>query len=569
MKSFILNLQKLVKHDDEKLFFGSMFLFLLTFVFYFPAKILSGNTLEILVSDETFFTGLALVVVTSFLLYIPYKLLYLVKRTRPILRFVSYGFYYWTASCIFYGLFRVDILARFGKLQGVSFENFKITSQEIWISLILYFAFFIAFLLIAKKIKTKHLIASLLLASFTFLVEGVYLNRTQISSKSKGKHYVVSQNNPNTIIFVLDMFQGDILPQVFENYPEVKPELDGFTWYPYAQAVGEGTVANIYKMVSGKKYNLQYLNSLAQQNPKLRVADLTAEVMSNSFLKRYHDDGAKVFLLADYTFPFVPEKMDFLSSYSGGVSLNHNFLLNLSLLRGMPLFLKPYIYRNSKGRWRVGDIYLRHGQFDDIMESVVIQDNYPPTLNMFHTNETHGPYTKAQNCQRSLRLAHQNSQSPEEERERASYTYGCAMKIVTNFLQKLKESGAYDRTRIVIMSDHGASSTGEANIHHLEDYQVKIDGRWNPLILIKDFNQKGELQISPSLMLTIDLPAWVCDDLCPEIDAVDNRDGHLQQRTFKADHAAWEVDWFKDRFFKNVPESYEERIFTYEKLKFE
>ena len=85
------------------------------------------------------------------------------------------------------------------------------------------------------------------------------------------------------------------------------------------------------------------------------------------------------------------------------------------------------------------------------------------------------------------------------------------------------------------------------------------------MILIKDFQERGELKTSSSLMLTMDLPAWICNEHCPDIDATDNRDGRLQKRVFQKDHADWEMDWSRDRFFKNVPKSYEEKIFTYQK----
>ena len=249
---------------------------------------------------------------------------------------------------------------------------------------------------------------------------------------------------------------------------------------------GEGTVSNIYRMIAGQKYTLQYLNSLSEKNSRMTVADLAVEVVSHSFLKTYHDAGANVFLLADYTIPFHQEKLEFLSAYTGYKGFNHNFLLNLSLLRGMPLFLKPFIYRNSEGRWRIGDIYAGIKGFREIMQSVVFQNHYPKTLHVFHTNDTHSPYTTDQNCQRSLVLANTSSQSIQEERTRASYSYACTLKIVTDFLQKLKNQQIYDQTRIVIMADHGASRTGEAHIQYVP--RLSIENRWTMESF--DFNQR-------------------------------------------------------------------------------
>ena len=186
MKFVIVLFKKLFQHDHEKIFFGSVILFFLTFVFYFPAKIFSGNSLEILVEHQTFLIGLALILPVSLIFYLVYKVLYLIPKVRPILNIFSYSILFWTISCVFYGVFRVDILSRFGQLHGLSFENFSVTTQEIWWSLILYLVCFVMFLWGVRKVKNQHVIAFLCLINLIFFIEGLFLILKQSSPRDQG-----------------------------------------------------------------------------------------------------------------------------------------------------------------------------------------------------------------------------------------------------------------------------------------------------------------------------------------------------------------------------------------------
>lgn len=62
----------------------------------------------------------------------------------------------------------------------------------------------------------------------------------------------------------------------------------------------------------------------------------------------------------------------------------------------------------------------------------------------------------------------------------------CSMTIVKEYLQKLKDSGTYDNSAILIMADHGYG--------HNET--IPIIGRGNPLLAIKGRNEHHSLQIS-------------------------------------------------------------------------
>ena len=64
--------------------------------------------------------------------------------------------------------------------------------------------------------------------------------------------------------------------------------------------------------------------------------------------------------------------------------------------------------------------------------------------------------------------------------------------IINKYLTRIKESGQYDNTAIIILSDHGFSGY---------DYT----GRQNPILFIKGYNEKHEMQISDKKVSYADL----------------------------------------------------------------
>ena len=64
-----------------------------------------------------------------------------------------------------------------------------------------------------------------------------------------------------------------------------------------------------------------------------------------------------------------------------------------------------------------------------------------------------------------------------EQKQRATLT------ILKQYIQKLKDSGVYDNSTIMIMGDHGYSLTG-------------LEGRQNALLMVKSENEHHELQWS-------------------------------------------------------------------------
>ena len=75
----------------------------------------------------------------------------------------------------------------------------------------------------------------------------------------------------------------------------------------------------------------------------------------------------------------------------------------------------------------------------------------------------------------------------------------------------LKENGIYDNTRIIIASDHGSyhSFTNSKSLPRNIEW-------FNPLLMVKDFNEEKEFQINNEFMTQADVPAIAIEDVIDE-----------------------------------------------------
>lgn len=109
----------------------------------------------------------------------------------------------------------------------------------------------------------------------------------------------------------------------------------------------------------------------------------------------------------------------------------------------------------------------------------------------------------------------------------------CVLSSVGLFLDKLRELRLYDRTMIVITSDHGY----EIDINNLQfpplaqDFffplsattgpdNIKPAGSYNPTLIFKDFGSRGALKVNQAPASLLDITVTVCEDLggCNSLD---------------------------------------------------
>ena len=66
-----------------------------------------------------------------------------------------------------------------------------------------------------------------------------------------------SKDKPNTVILFLDRALAGAVPVALEEFPELKDEYDGFTWYPDTLSFGVNTITTLPAMLGGYEYSPQ------------------------------------------------------------------------------------------------------------------------------------------------------------------------------------------------------------------------------------------------------------------------------------------------------------------------
>lgn len=77
-------------------------------------------------------------------------------------------------------------------------------------------------------------------------------------------------------------------------------------------------------------------------------------------------------------------------------------------------------------------------------------------------------------------------------------------KLISAFIERLKQAGVYDNSVIIIMGDHGYQPANNAPENH-------ILSRFNPVLLVKGFDERHDFMISDKPVSYYDLPQAYID----------------------------------------------------------
>ena len=328
--------------------------------------------------------------------------------------------------------------------------------------------------------------------------------------------YFSEQNN--VIHIILDAFQANVFEYILQSRPQMKDEFSGFTFFRDAVTPSDVTYLSVPATLSGKAYT------------------------NDSTISDYHDDT----LGGENLYTFLAERnyaidvatpvwwnqtSNVFSSYyriptpyAGNEALRSTalLLLDISLFRQAPHFLKSQIYRN--GVWLISNRLLSrpeqqfshfaHNEFlRDFTERAAIKSERP-TYKFIHLVTPHAPLVTDYECGF---FGAEQAYSME--------TFGvqsrCTLESVTAFLRRLKKLGIYNDSLLLIHGDHGGGvafdmrdADGQASNSSESLHQMW--GNPLPLVLVKPPGADGPLRISNNPVSLTDLPATVADLLDTE-----------------------------------------------------
>ncbi|MBQ8261316.1 MAG: YidC/Oxa1 family membrane protein insertase [Lachnospiraceae bacterium] len=381
-----------------------------------------------------------------------------------------------------------------------------------------------------------------------------YLEERQ-TDDSEGEletQFSLTRTGNNVIVLFCDRFASAYFPYLLEQFPELRDSYEGFTYYPNCISFATNTLLGAPAMMGGYEYTPMQMNQREG-----RLVDLHNE--STMVLPVYFDNlGYDVKVVdpphvnyvweSDYTpFEAYPDievcslinnykeryeqeyREDYTNVDYGEIGTKNCRLYALTQMLYPPL-------RNvvgGNGRYYTTDNYayyeqsyfLRDYAYAFYMPQLTDAENDNDTYTFIEWEITHE--------YQMLLAPDYRSGMPTEEHPYAGigsypenpaivdpelniqsyHVNACAILMIADYLDALKEMGVYDNTRIIIVSDHG-SVIPTAPFWEMES--LPFAANFNPMLLVKDFNSTGEVQTDWTFVTNADTPYLATEGLGAE-----------------------------------------------------
>ncbi|MBN2694530.1 YidC/Oxa1 family membrane protein insertase [bacterium] len=403
------------------------------------------------------------------------------------------------------------------------------------------------YFLIRKKgielIQSLLVIAVLALSSISVInlvkIYGEYSKylKTVESSENSGdqfdKIYTLSKTKQNVLVIMLDKAVPSYFGDIINFESGVKERYDGFTWYPNTISVGRYTLLAVASLFGGYEYTPMEINK-RENKPLVESHNEALLVLPLIFKEKGYESTFTDASLAGYN--SRPDNSIFkeygiradnvMGKYSRKLMAQYykskeifntkKDMIKFALFRTAPVIVREDLY--DKGRWfkanynsktALGKEFIHgYSQLEYLSELF----NYDSDKNQYIAIVNETPHYPAILFPPTYRPTLDKKSQDEKlynqellkyaEIEHYSVNAASIMRV-GEFLDKLKENGVYDNTKIIIVSDHGSPVKTR---FFSGKRKAKSYSKYNPLLLVKDFNSRGELKISNEFMSNADTP---------------------------------------------------------------
>jgi len=398
--------------------------------------------------------------------------------------------------------------------------------------------------------KRKNSLLPILFISFAALLcfggaKAITINREfqnyskEQTEESQNKNltpvYNLSSTGRNVVIIMLDRALSGFCSVIFSEKPELHRSWSGFTWYPNCAAFSGWTLFGIPSLTGGYSYTPPNM----QDNPKPLVEKnneallLLPRIFAGNGYKTtitdppYANYGWSPDLSIFTPYPEINAE-NIKSAYINFWIKNHpdveiasiNDLLKerlilFSLFKTAPLILRTFIY--DRGDWlTVNNRDKKEDRYELTLNAIgnyaVLEylpeltniDAYIPGNVMMLFNEiTHDPvFLQSPDYVPVSTVTEKGSgvfsDNPHYHVNMAAYL------LLGRWFDYLKENAVYDNTRIIVVSDHGYNINTGSNGFVLPNGD-RLE-KYISLLMVKDFNSRGDLNINNTFMTQADVP---------------------------------------------------------------
>ncbi len=387
--------------------------------------------------------------------------------------------------------------------------------------------------------------------------------KSETEEENPDKLFTFSRTGKNVVVIMLDRAISAFVPYMFAEKPELYESFDGFTWYPNTVSFAGHTVTAAPALFGGYEYTPDRMQ--ARKGEKMRDKQTEAysvlpllfsragyetvacdlpylgyQIISDPTVLRGYPGVSAYNTIGKYESPLYSQVQPFLRK-----KLNRNLFL-YAIFRVTPGGAQSFVYNG--GKYHDPDTLISgdvtdldtFGNFSDMTGIADISDmdpefesSYSVLIRLSELTEfdeegettphfielvndtTHGPgILQMPDYEPAMIVDNSGFETGRREDEEGNvldlsdpklekhyHTNMAAFLKLGEWLDYLKENGAYDNTKIIIASDHG--------------YGINYVGKWkdydlsylNPLFMVKDFGETGKLKTSREFMTNADAPA--------------------------------------------------------------
>ena len=358
--------------------------------------------------------------------------------------------------------------------------------------------------------------------------------------------FTLSREEPNVVMLFLDGTINSYLPIIFEQFPHLKDQFKGFVYYPNTISFGAHTLIGSPSMMGGYEYTPDELNKRHTERlvDKHNQATLVLPVLflNEGFRSFVFDPPLQNHIWSDDFTAFQPYPditvRQIRGSYTQYYQAEHSEDLFLDgertselIRKRLPLhaifqLLPPVARRIFYDDGTYFTATESPGNFGEFLDSYSVL-HYLPELTaidgekgsyVFIGNETpHNPvnlqspdYTPQMNVTNTSNPLQQDSAYGKNE-YKLYQVNAVSLLRVGEWLDMLKQEGAYDNTKVIIVSDHGFLAVTPAFKHFSGN--TKTYGYFNPMLMVKDFDANHDFLTDGRFMTNADAPLFAVKDV--------------------------------------------------------
>jgi YidC/Oxa1 family membrane protein insertase len=395
-----------------------------------------------------------------------------------------------------------------------------------------------SFLCVVKLIDIKNAILR-----YNALQQRVAKSNAKMESFDTRPVFMLSKTEKNIIFIMLDRAINSYFPMCIEEKPEIKKSFKGFIYYPNTVSFYRSTIFGAPPLFGGYEYTTYKMNmrngvsmkdkhnesilmlpELFKQNGyNVFVTDMPyvdyEEIMDPEFYtKRGMKAQNTIGLYSDKYLHDILGLDEYPQAINMKALLERNILI-FSILESSIYSLRDILYQNGK-YWSVTDYSRNAGVPRALIDNYAVL-NYLPEMteviegeghiNIIVNNLTHiEAYLQYPEYTLQAMTTEMGTNFFGNDSFKFYHVNIAAYLLLSKWFNFLRNENVWNNTRIIIVSDHGWSGITNPIFTLFQNNRVLP---YNPILLFKDFDKHGELEVDMEFMTNADAPLLAVRDI--------------------------------------------------------